>query len=545
MVRQRNQLYPDFTAELRELEKNGFSLELLYKILQKHKKNSEYNRKLYDRYMAIDGSAPIMKREPRFKEQNPINNKMNHDFMGEIVNFKTGYFAGKPIAYSYSSGEEAEETSGGAAGVDAATKVLTDFITNNNMYGVDMEITKYASIYGYSGRLFYIDKDGLERVMAVHGYETIILSHTSICEPEYAVRYFYTLDMTGNKVWTVEWYDSTTVTIFTGNLSSLEMVEQYPHMFDYCPLQGVANNTEKLGDAEKVLSLIDGYDKGVSDNANEHESSAHSYMVIENINMTPEKVQEAQSSGSFVFRSMGTQEGKIYFLEKNVNDTFTQNHLDRLEDDIYRFSDTPNLNDESFGSASGVSLKFKLHGLETKCGTFQAQIMSAAQYMWKVLTSSWNKRGNTVDRMQITMDFKRNFPLDTLTEAQTVQALIAAGIPKRIAFAILSFIDDVDYVMELIEEEQNAIPGLDDVPMEDAEGVEGSTGGASDEELDEADTGEEKIQLLNGAQIQALTGIIQQVQQGIISRKAAITIAVSSLGISRENAEAMIEEKLS
>lgn len=469
MARKRNELYPDYTAELKELERNGFSLELLYNIIRKHKGNSAYNRKLYDRYMAIDKAVPIMERKPRFQEGNPINNQLNHDFMGEIVNFKTGYFAGKPIAYGYNSGDEAEETSGGASGVDNATKILTDFITNNNMYGVDMEVTKYASVYGYSGRLFYIDTDGLERVMAVHGYETIILSHTSICEPEYAVRYYYTQDITGAKLWTVEWYDKTTVSVYEGNLSSLKLVEQYPHMFDYCPLQGIANNTELLGDAEKVLSLIDGYDKGVSDNANESESHAQAYMVYENTRIKDEDVQKSQASGTIRLDSLGTKQGKVYFLEKNVNDTFVQNHLDRLEDDIYRFSDTPNLDDESFGSASGVSLKFKLHGLETKCGTYQAQHMSAAQYMWKVLTSAWNKRGNSVDRLQITMEYKRNFPLDLLTEAQTVQALIAAGLPKKVAFAILPFVDDVDYIMELLEEEQDAIPDLDDVPDDEDE----------------------------------------------------------------------------
>lgn len=66
------------------------------------------------------------------------------------------------------------------------------------------------------------------------------------------------------------------------------------------------------------------------------------------------------------------------------------------------------------------------------------------------------------------MEFKRNFPLDMLSEAQAVQALIAAGLPKRVAFQIaLSCIDDIDYVMQLIEEEKEAIPGLGDLLVDD------------------------------------------------------------------------------
>ena len=63
------------------------------------------------------------------------------------------------------------------------------------------------------------------------------------------------------------------------------------------------------------------------------------------------------------------------------------------------------------------------------------------------------------------MSFKRNFPLDLLSEAQAVQALIAAGLPKRVAFDVaLSCVDDVDWVMQQIEEEKTdiQIPSLTD-----------------------------------------------------------------------------------
>ena len=170
------------------------------------------------------------------------------------------------------------------------------------------------------------------------------------------------------------------------------------------------------------------------------------------------------SNGAINIKSTGTsQNADVTFLTKNINDSFTEHHLERLQDNIYRFSKTPNLNEDSFGSASGISLKFKLHGLETKCGMFEAKMMDAAQYMWKLLCSVWRKKNITVDPLQITMEFTRNFPLDTLAEAQTVQALIGAGIPKEVAYSQLSFVDDVDYVMEMLEKEQNGIESLDDV----------------------------------------------------------------------------------
>lgn len=469
MSRYSYQMYPDFSCFLPEIRENGMSEGLLQKIIERHQQNYLYNKSLYERYMTQRDAIPIFNRSPRFEEDKPINNKINNDFFSEIVDFKTGYFAGRPISYGYSKGEEAEEATGGEEAVDEATKAITDFTTRNNMYGVDMETTKFASIYGYAGRLFYIDPEGFERVMPVHGYETIILSDTGMYEPEYAIRYYKTLDINNNEIWTAEFYDDKNFSTYRGNLNSLNFVETRPHGFDYCPLQGIPNNKEMLGDAEKVLSLIDDYDKVLSDNSNEVEAFVHAYLIFEGLRIDDETIKKGQNTGSFVFPASGTQQGKAYFLTKNINDTFNQNHLQRLEGNIYRFSNTPNLRDSEFNNASGVSLKFKLHGLEAKCGTFQAQFMNAAQYMWKLLSASWAKRGITVDPLQCTMDFKRNFPLDEENEARTVQALISAGIPKEIAFSRFSWVDDPAYIMDILEAEKENIASLadDDKPSQD------------------------------------------------------------------------------
>ncbi len=519
MARTLQQLYPDYSAEIKEIKENGISESLLQKIIAKHKYNALYNRKLYKRYMNIEGAVPIHERQPRFDEENPINNKINNDFFSEIVDFKTGYFAGKPFTYGYSKGDEAEQDTGGDMAVDVAARTVTDFTTRNNMYGCDMELTKYAGIYGYAGRLCYIDPDGKERVMPVHGYETIILSNTDISEPEYAVRYYYVTNLNGTKTWTVEFYDNENIYTYSGYLSLLKLESKEPHLFDYCPLQGIANNKEMMGDAEKVLSLIDDYDKVLSDNSNEVEAFVHAYLIFEGLRIDKETIEEGQKTGSYNFPATGTQQGKAYFLTKNINDAFTEHHLGRIEDNIYRFSRTPNLSDETFGAASGVSLKFKLHGLETKCGMFQAKMMDAAQYMWKVLASSWNKKKISIDPLHITIEFKRNFPLDTLNEAQTAQALKNIGMPDEFIYSQLSFVDDVDAIMEMKENEQSDITSL------------------YEDEEDTPDVG------INDKNMYKVTSVLGQLKRGQITRSVAIRI-LTGLGFREENAETLVEENI-
>lgn len=451
-------LYPDYTAEIEELDTNGLTTELLQKIIYKHRYNSRYNKSLHDRYKVVKEGLPIANRRPRFDNEK-INNKINNDFFGEIVDFKTGYFAGKPISYYYSKTDESEEDTGSKQAVEEASKKLSDFVVLNNMYDKDLEMTKQASISGYCGRLFYHDTNGDERVMIVPSYQTIILSRTSICEPEYAVRYFCTTDIDNNKVWKVEFYDDQYIYYYEGNLSSLEFVKQDQNLYDACPLQGVPNNSELIGDAEKVLQAIDAYDRSVSDNSNDIESFSSAYMVYENIIADDKEIEKSQASGAIKFKT-GPNGGKVYFLTKEVNDTFTENHLNRLEKDIYKFSNTPNLTDENFGTASGISLKFKLLGLETKCGMFQAKVDNAGVYMFKLLANAWAKKQLHIDSLQCYMEYSRNFPLDIVGEAQAAQTLINTGMPKEYAWEkALSFIggDDMEYIMQLIEDDMNSI----------------------------------------------------------------------------------------
>lgn len=469
-MRKKIEKYPDYTAEIEAIEQGGITDKLINRIIDKHRHNAARSKELIERYEALQEGVPIFDRKPRFEDGgDAINHKLNNDFFSEIVDFKTGYFAGNPIAYAYSNTDEALEDTGDAGDSEAemqeardeAVKTITDFVTRSNMFDKDMECTKYATICGYAARLFYIDPDGSERVMVIPPNEAIILSKSrDITEPTYALRYYVVTDINDKEIVKAEFYDETSIYYAEGSMGGLTIVEVKPHLFDACPLQGIPNNLEMLGDAEKVLALIDAYDRALSDTNNEVDSFANAYMVYENVAMSEDEIRKAQVSGAIQFLSGGTN-GKVYFLTKDINDNFIEHHLDRLEKNIRHLSKTPNLSDESFGTASGVALKFKILGLENKCGMFQAKMISAGTYMFALLATSWAKKQIKIDPLQCTMSFKRNFPLDLLSEAQTVQALKGAGMPDRVAYEMaLSEVDDIEYIMQEKEREKDSIASL-------------------------------------------------------------------------------------
>lgn len=480
--------YPDYHAEIEEIQAHGITEELLQKIIRAHAGNQMRTKRLYGRYQTLEGDVPIFSREMRFEdeeEDHPINNRVNNDFFSEIVDVKVGYYAGKPAIYKYGDDSASEEETGGKEAMKQASKILKDFVKRNNLYDIDMEITKFASICGYAGRLFYIDEAGNERTMVVPPYETIILYQDEMTSPVYAVRYYECQDLSDRKILKVEFYDDFSVWFYEGNEGNLTYQGELRHLFSKCPLQGIPNNRELLGDAEKVLALIDDYDRSFSDNSNDLESFANAYMVFKNAKLN-EKATDAIMNKSGIIAIEADDPSALYdvsYLTKSIDGTFVNSHLDRAEDNIYRFSKSPNLNDPEFNAISGIALKIKMTGLETKCGMFQAKHQSADQYMFELLTGSFKKKGIPFDPMQCTVTRRRNFPVDFQGDAQAVQSLTAAGLPKQVAFKALSFIDDIDYVMQLIEDEKDGIPPLEsDKEQEDeADDVGGAAGTGSED----------------------------------------------------------------
>ncbi|WP_044639755.1 phage portal protein [Risungbinella massiliensis] len=416
--------------------------------------------KLYERYKASSEGVPIFSRPVPDYEK--VNNKLNNDFFSEIIDTKTGYFMGKPIVYSVDQE---------AIGAEPADKTLQDFSIVNNIEDLDSETSKMAAITGLGSRLLYIGSDGGERVMNVPPWECIFVYDRSINEPQYALRYYPITVKQGDKSEErirVEWYDSQTVTFYIEDqgvfvLDESEPSNPKPHMFDGIPLIGFLNNEEQQGDVEKALSLIDAYDRSLSDVNSEIESFRLAYMLFYGMVPDAETLEACKQTGAF---GIDNPEGaKIEFLTKQINDTAIENHLNRLEDNILRFSKSVNFSDEQFGgNISGVAMKFKLFALESKCITSERKFTAALRQQFKLLVSAWNKKGLSIDYKDIWFQFKRNFPLNLLDEAQT-SATLKGLVSEETRLSLLSFVDDIAFEKEMMEREAielDALGGLED-----------------------------------------------------------------------------------
>lgn len=441
------------------IEQDGITSEILRVMINDHKPDHDRMVKLYERYKVSTEGVPILTRKPvKYEEvkgesitrlDDKVNNRLNNSFDGEIVDTKVGYLFGSPITYN------ADEETG-------IQETLSDFNKRNNIEDADSELGKKATICGYGARLLYIDPDGNEAVMTVNPWETIILSRTDdITNPAYALRYYrtFTWGASGKdpddkiEIYNADFYDGSIVYHFESEAGEEYLLkDSKPHMFDYCPLFGVPNNQEMKADVEKVLELIDAYDRTMSDVNNEIEQYRLAYLVSKGALLDEEDQKNMKRTGTI---NLDDPEQSVDYLTKKIDDTIIEHHLDRLEENILRFSKSVNFSDESFGTTvTGVAMRFKLMALEHKAITMERKMTAGLRYQFKVLCSAWEKKrlARADDYLQITLQFKRNLPDDILSDAQASVALKGV-VSEQTRLSLLPFVTNVQEEMDRMNED--------------------------------------------------------------------------------------------
>jgi SPP1 family phage portal protein len=458
---------------LQIIRETGITPELIAEIIAAHKNDADRMRNLYKRYkVAVDG-VPVLSRKAidyedfetgrMIRLDNKVNNTLNNSFDSDIVDTKVGYMFGNPITYELDDQREPGTTS-------SLKQLIDEFNLRNHVADEDSEWGKMAAICGQAARLAYIDKEGNERIVGINPWEVIFFTDHHIHEPEYALRYYETY----NGQLKAEFYDDDKVHYYsTKDSSAFTLDEVKPHLFEGCPLFGLSNNKELMGDAEKVLKLIDAYDRTLSDASNEIEQYRLAYLILKGLGADEETLAKLKETGMF---ELYDEKDDVKYLTKDINDLLIEHHLDRLEENILRFSKSVNFSDEAFGgTVTGVAMKYKILALENKCITMERKMTAALRYQFKILFSAWNKRSkaNKEDYLKVWFTFKRNLPADLLQEAQTTQSL-KGHVSERTRLSQLSFVDDVDFELKEMEDDEfrlgaklEPIAGDDDGPTGD------------------------------------------------------------------------------
>lgn len=477
-----------FKVYIHFIREHGINEELLMQIINEHEPIQKDIQKLQERYEASVEGVPILKRtaKPITHLENDrvrrideiINNKLNNSFDSDVVDTKTGYFLGNPINYVVDNDN---------ADLESLAEAIEGFRTRENIPDKDTTLGTRTSIAGYGARLVYWSVENNKPILKIANIdpaECIFFYEDSMSSPTYGIQYYPSVEVledgTKKEIAIAEFHDEIDTYYFKNDGSGYELIDIQAHNLDSCPLFGVENNDSLQGEAAKILNLIDAYDRTMSDANSEIEATRLAILILRNIGMDEEDIQNLNKTGAL---EMWGENSDIRYLTKDVNDTMIENHLNRIEKNIYKFAKSVDFSDEEFGgNISGIAIKFKTMALEHKAIIAEHKFRSALQYQFKLLCSGWAKLGicKPEDYLNIWFGFKRNLPSNIKEEAEAT-AMLQGRVSERTRLSLLSFIDDVDAELEEMKKDEIEFGNK----LEDIEPIGGSDDNQDFEDEDE------------------------------------------------------------
>lgn len=452
-----------------EMAKSRFSATFLNELVETHTKKIAPR---YTHYQKLyEGKHKILSRQKT--DKNKPNNKVVNDFFGQVIDNTVGYFLGNPIILNYTEPKPEKsiaDTDPVEVGVDLGDMedtVVQDYLDklciDNDKDDLFIEWGKEAMIKGLSHILVYQDEQSNTKFMRISPEDLIIVyENSSTKKAKYKIR-LYDIDTEDTGVTThyAEVYSATKMELFTSTDStavsgnkrefcSYTFKEEKPHIYDRIPIVTVYNNEEQMSDLEKIESLVVDYDKVLSDVSNEFEAFRNAYLMLKNMTAGKDAKEKLKDDG--ILEVM--ENGDVKFVTKQIQTEALENHLNRLEKSIYTFSQVPNLSDENFaGNLSGVAIRFKLFGLETKCIIKERKMEKAIRELARVLTVPVKvNTGKQIDLLNLKVEFTRNVP-NNLTEIVDTVTKLDGKVDKETLLSLIPFIDNPKEVLEKLEQE--------------------------------------------------------------------------------------------
>ncbi len=369
------------------------------------------------------------------------NNKTANPYASYITDTLVGYFMGEPVSYN------AEDKN--------LLKELGMIFEYNDEADENAELAKDASIYGIAfEELYFTEEDNIVRFKRLDPKEIIPIYDKTIEENLIAViRYYEDYDFVEDKKsFIIEIIDDVEITRYRTNefFSSFTLLENYPHYFGMVPVAIFENNEDRMGDFEKVIDLIDEYDKMESDSLNDFEYFVDAYLALYGFTADPEDIQQMKEN-----RVLLMDEGtSAEWLIKSENDATTENMKNRLDNDIHKFAKCPNLADEEFASnASGVAIKFKLLGTENLTSIKERKFKKGLQQRLELISMINGLVRQGFDWRGIDIIFTRNIPSNDTDIANMVNTL-SGIVSDETLLAQIPFVEDVEAELERVKKQK-------------------------------------------------------------------------------------------
>lgn len=423
-------IYPDELITLPDSKE--MTPTVLSELLAKHKKMCTIRYNVLRQ--AYIGDYPILHQQD--KEAYKPDNRVVVNYAKYIVDTMNGFFIGIPIKVSSTDGNVAEYVN--------LLEKYNDQDDNN------AELARICSIYGKGYEIYYNDENGQVAIMYLNPLEGFMVYDESPLE---VPRYFVSYKIDSEGFMHGEIRDAVQIIPFTDR-GNLHFEEAYTHGFGDIPAAEFIENEERMSIFEPCYSMINAYNKAISEKANDVDYFADAYLKVLGPKLDESELAAIRDHRIINLESDDISGTQVDFLDKPNADTTQENLINRLERLIFQNSMVANINDENFGTSSGIALKYKLLSMSNLAKTKERKFTSGMNRRYKVIFSNAINNMAANDWLTLSYKFTQNFPANLQEEAQIAQQL-SGIVSQETQLSVLSIVDDVKAEMDKIEAEAN------------------------------------------------------------------------------------------
>ena len=405
----------------------------LSQFIARHATESTFRYKQFQDAYETDFPIFHEKTKPEWKP----DNRIAVNFAKYIVDTMNGYFIGNPIKITVDGGEEAIE------------KYIEFLDQYNDQDDNNAELSKICSIYGKGYEMYYNDEDGNVGIIYLDPTEAFMIYDDSVLKRE---RYFVRLYRDEDNVLHGSVSDQEKVRWFTIKGKIVWNEQEQLHYFNGVPATEYRENKECQGIFEPVMSIINAFNKAISEKANDVDYFADAYLKIIGTLLDEDELKHIRSDRVINFDGDG-ESVIVDFLQKPNGDTTQENLLDRLQNLIFLIAMVANISDENFGTSSGIAMAYKLQGMSNLRKTKERKFTSGMNRRYKLIFSNPGNAMKKDDWVKLHYKFTPNVPANLLEESQIAQNL-SGVVSQETQLGVLSVVDNPKTEIERIDKEE-------------------------------------------------------------------------------------------
>ena len=405
----------------------------LNQFIMRHAAESTFRYKPLDDAYRTDYPIFHEKSKPKWKP----DNRIAVNFAKYIVDTMNGYFIGNPIKIT----------------VDGENESIADYVEFLDQYNDqddnNAELSKICSIFGKGYEMYYNDEDGNVGIIYLDPMEAFMIYDDSVLRKE---RYFVRLYKDVDNVLHGSVSDEQKVRWFTLKGKLVWDKKEQEHYFDGVPATEYRENKECQGIFEPVMSMIDAYNKAISEKANDVDYFADAYLKIIGTLLDEDELKHIRSDRVINFDG-DAENLMIDFLQKPDGDVTQEHLIDRLEKLIFQIAMVANISDENFGTSSGIAMSYKLQAMNNLRKTKERKFTSGMNRRYKLIFSNPGNAMKKNDWVKLHYKFTPNVPANLLEESQIAQNL-SGVVSQETQLGVLSVVDNPKAEIERIDKEE-------------------------------------------------------------------------------------------